>query len=840
MEQQSLAGVAVQGTSFHFDKLYTYLVPEAFRTVMKVGCRVLVPFGNGTSSRQGFVITLQNGAQNLDGRRPKEIAAVLDAEPVVDSNMIQLAEYMKAHTFCTLFDALKTMIPTGLNRKWTVCYGALPAAGPAQEPALQELTSQEPALQEPASQEPLSQDEKRVLQYLGGRKGFVKGPVIRADLGLNTDDDILERLYEDGKIDRDYDADRVVGDAMVKMVRLSDGFTTEEDLDALPERLTKKQRAVAEELLQSGPFSVQEICYATGVTKAVVRALEKKHVISLYEKETFRRPYRTGKPKQEPIVLTEEQETAYGNLLNQYRTTGGVSLLFGVTGSGKTQVYLKLIDDCLKDGRGVIVMVPEISLTPQMLTLFYARYGSLVAVFHSSLSQGERLDEWKRVRQGLARIAVGTRSAVFAPVERLGLIIMDEEQEHTYQSEQSPQYHARDIAKYRCAHSDALLLLSSATPSVESYAAAQAGTYTLNVLRERFGSAQLPEVKVVDMCRERSNGNKTQISRLLYTELMRTFEAGKQSILLMNRRGYNTYAACGTCGAVVMCPNCSISLTYHRDNNRLMCHYCGYSVPFTKTCSECGAEDVHYSGMGTQRIEEDLHQLMPNARILRMDADTTMQKYAYDEKLSSFRSGEYDIMLGTQMVAKGLDYETVTLVGVLSADRELYDDDYRSMERTFDLLTQVVGRAGRGKYPGKAIIQTINPGNDVIRYAANQDYEQFYRREITIRKSMVYPPFCSLVSLSFRGQSPERTQTAADVFMQMLRQLVKDSYPDVKLIALGPSPDRIFKECGKYRFHIVLKCRNDVRFRTMLAELLKSFGRRKEQSGVSTVVELGR
>ena len=817
MSMRKVAGVAVQNASFSFDKLYDYLVPETLAVPLTVGCRVLVPFGRGSSVRQGIVLSLKDEQTLSADHKFKEIAAVLDEDPLVSPNMVKLAEYMKAHTFCTLFDAIKTMLPAGVNLRTTAYFAAVPET--------EDETSCTP-------------EECQVLEFLRRRQGYVKQPVILTECGLSPESGLLDEMAVKGLLVKDYDADRVVGDATVRMIRTVDALQSEEDFEEFPAEFTKKQLDVLQELFRVGTCSVKEICYFTGVTEAVIKALIKKEAVEIYEKEVFRRPFCKSITDREEIQLTSEQQKAYENLLKQTYDGGGTSLLFGVTGSGKTQVYLKLIDAVRKAGKGVIVMVPEISLTPQTLKLFYARYGDEVAVFHSALSQGERLDEWRRVKECMAHIAVGTRSAVFAPVENLGLIIMDEEQEHTYRSDQSPRYHARDIARYRCGLNKALLLLASATPSMESYAAAMAGKYTFNKLSDRYGEALLPEVRVIDMKNERSKGNVSRISRALYSELMKNQDEQHQSILLMNRRGYNTYAECNACGAVASCPNCSISLTYHRANRRLMCHYCGYSIPFSTTCSSCGADDVRYSGMGTQKVEEELQELLPEARILRMDADTTMQKNAYEEKLGAFRRGEYDIMLGTQMVAKGLDFENVTLVGILSADNELYNDDYKSMERTFGLLTQVIGRAGRGRFPGKAVIQTLNPDNEVIRLASKQDYESFFNKEITLRRAMVYPPYCQLFSISFRGPNPTRTRDCAEAFMAALRDKGDSiSEKGIKLIALGPMPERVYRVCGKYRYRIVLKSRNTEPFRNFMGDILKDFGKRKEASGISIIVE---
>lgn len=816
MAETVLAGVAVQNLSYSVDKLYTYVVGPQFADTLQVGCRVMVPFGRGNAWRQGIVLSLHRAEQAEDYM--KEIAAVLDQAPLLDVKRLSLATYLKERTFCTLFDAVRVMFPPGINLKTRVAYALKQFPDPEAEPKL-------------------TADQMQILEYLRHRKGYVKKTAICADLGLDSSSDVLERLYKDNYLLRDYDAIRSVGDAAVRMIRLADEYQTEEGLERYPEKLTAKQKAVVEELLHCGTCSVKELCYFTGVTEAVPKMLIKKGLAVTYDKEVYRRPYEKDVTDTAPICLTEEQQAAFEGLLHKSQQGGGAALLYGVTGSGKTQVYLKLIDALLPTGKGILVMVPEISLTPQTLHLFYSRYGSKVAVFHSALSQGERLDEWKRVNQGQAQIVVGTRSAVFAPFPELGLIIMDEEQEHTYQSEQSPRYHARDVAKFRCAQDKALLVLASATPSFESYTAALSGRYDYYELKNRYGSAKLPEVTIVDLCKERRNGNTSQISKSLYAALAENLKEGRQSILLLNRRGYQTFAECTFCGAVATCPNCSISLTYHRANRRLMCHYCGYSVPFTKHCSSCGQDEVRYTGSGTQKVEEELQELFPTASLLRMDTDTTMQKYAYDEKWAAFQQGQYDIMIGTQMVAKGLDFEKVTLVGVLNADKELYNDDYKSLERTFDLITQVVGRAGRGQYAGKAIIQTLNPENEVIRLAAKQDYKAFYQTEIAIRKAMAYPPFCTLVSVGFQGKQAEAVQRASAFFLQLLKEET-EAFPEVKLIALGPMEERVFKLNGKYRYRLLIKCKNNRMFRNLLSTVLLDFSKTRKSNGVQAIVSV--
>ncbi|MDE6412651.1 MAG: primosomal protein N', partial [Eubacterium sp.] len=492
-----------------------------------------------------------------------------------------------------------------------------------------------------------------------------------------------------------------VGDKSTRMVRL-----VMEDEDALP-KLTPKQKTVVHLLFDVGTASVNEVCEFCSVGEAVVKNLVKYGVCEIYDKEIYRNPYNVydENGSKTDINLSEQQKCAYDTYAQMLENGGGTGLLYGVTGSGKTQVYLKLIDKAISMGKDVIVMVPEIALTPQMLSIFHKRYGKAVAVFHSGLSLGERNDEYKRADRGEAHIVIGTRSAVFAPLHNLGLIIMDEEQEHTYKSERTPRYHAKQVANYRCKYNKALLLLTSATPSVESYTAALQGKYKLCELTERYGDAKLPQVITVDMKTE-AKDNKSPISNMLKDLIQQNLDQHKQSILLINRRGFNTFIACNSCGHVITCPNCSISLTYHSNNNRLMCHYCGYSKPLDNICPKCGENSVRYSGYGTQRIEDALKFLFPDARVLRMDADTTTGKFSHQKLFDAFSNGEYDILIGTQMVAKGLDFPNVTLVGVVNADNSLYDENYTAQEKSFDLITQVVGRSGRRDASGKAVIQT--------------------------------------------------------------------------------------------------------------------------------------
>ncbi|MBQ1685944.1 MAG: primosomal protein N', partial [Ruminococcus sp.] len=606
--------------------------------------------------------------------------------------------------------------------------------------------------------------------------------------------------------------------AVMKMAALSP------DIDPQSQTLTPKQQEITELLAMSGAVSVREIRYFTGVSSSVIDALFKKGVIYFFDEEVFRTGDLQVSGEAKPIVLSGEQQQACDNLYAEYRDSRPhVSLLYGVTGSGKTSVFLKLIERVLDEGRGIIVMVPEISLTPQFVEQFARRFGDKIAVFHSALSLGERLDAYKRVKKGLAQIVIGTRSAVFAPFDDVGLVIMDEEQEYSYKSESAPRYHAREIAMFRCAQHNALLVLSSATPSVETYYYAQNGRYSLNVLTQRFGAAVLPEVVTADMNLEIQGGNASGFSDVLLQNIENNLEQGKQSILLLNRRGHHSFVTCTQCGEPVTCPNCSISLTYHSRNNRLMCHYCGYSVPYKNECPTCFGKSLRLGGTGTQKAEQDIGMIFPNARILRMDTDATSSKSSYERMISAFSRGDYDILVGTQMVAKGLDFPNVTLVGVLNADQMLYADDYRSYERTFSLLTQVVGRSGRGESKGLAVIQTHTPDNLIIAMAARQDYDAFYQAEITMRQAMLYPPFADICLVGFVGQDQALTLRAANAFLETFTALARTEYPDLPIRILGPSPALVVKVSNKYRYKLIIKCRNNRAFRALLSSALVAF-----------------
>ena len=810
-----IAKVAVEGTLYHFDMEFDYIIPENIDTNNLVGSRVLVPFGLGNKKKHGVVFEVVSG--KLD-EKIKPIYAVLDKAPLLSVEMISLARWMKRRYYCTLFDAVKTMLPSGINRKLVNYY---------------KLSNNINFLEK----FDLNDSEINIIEILKKKDKFISYKKLQLETSVDNLDKILLRLKKLGIILQKEDSINKVSDASIKMVSVTDIGK----IKNLNLKLTQKQRKVYDAIKACSEISVKEVCYYTGVTTSVVDSLVKKGIVYYFENQVYRNPYKNIEKlyNKEDILLSDEQKTSFNNLYKEY-TSGkaSVSLLYGVTGSGKTAVFMKLIEAVRKDKKGIIVMVPEIALTSSLIRQFHQRFGEKVAVFHSGLSVGERADEWKRVKNGDADIAIGTRSAVFAPFENLGLIIMDEEQEYTYKSDSSPRFHARDIAKFRCKQNNTLLVLASATPSIESYYMALNGRYSLNTISRRYGQANLPKVKIVDLNEEINKGNNSAFSEILIKELVENLQNHKQSIILMNRRGYNTFASCRACNEVLTCPNCSISLTYHSANGRLMCHYCGYSVEFTDECPNCHEHEIRYLGFGTQKIEEDLQKVVPEARILRMDADTTMAKFSHDRKFRLFSEGKYDIMIGTQMVAKGLDFDNVTLVGVLSADQSLYNNDFRSYERTFSLLTQVVGRAGRGNYAGRAIIQTYTPENSVISLAAQQNYDEFYNSEIKMRKAMLYPPFVDLCVICFSGKNQERILSAAKDFFNMLRKLASKDYSELPLRVLEPSQTTIIKLNNKYRHKLIIKFRNSRRFQELISRLLVWFEKDKKYSEVSVYVDV--
>ena len=814
METADMVKVAVSAAPYSIDKPYSYLVPESLAAAAVPGVRVMVPFGRGNKESEGLIL-----ARVQEPKLPgsKAIRQILDSEPVLDKAGIDLALWMRGRYFCTVFEAVKTILPAGL---W---YGLREIWSLAMEPE----TARSAAVGIPGAWQVLDLLEKQ------GGKADIR--VLRDALGDGAEKP-LKAMKKAEILTCETDAKRKIADKSHRMVELA---VNTEDAYALTEpkrRSAPARYEVVNFLATAGRTPAAEVSYYTGASARTLKAMEKAGLIAFSEEEELRVPSLDDVEPGPEIVLNEEQQRAFEEILGRVQAAKpSVTLLHGVTGSGKTQVYLRLVQETLALGKTAMVLVPEIVLTPQMMRKFSSYFGSRVAMLHSSLKMTERYDQWKRIRRGEVDVVLGTRSALFAPLKNLGLIIMDEEQEGSYQSENVPRYDAREVAKYLCVREKAALVFGSATPTVETAWAAEQGSYQKALLRRRYNENALPEVLIADLRQEILNGNPGLISTPLRQELEKNLAAGEQSILFLNRRGSSRMLLCGECGYVPQCPRCSTAMTYHSANGRLMCHYCGHSEPAADTCPECGGWMKHV-GAGTQKVEEELRELFPEAGILRMDADTTAG--GHEEILQTFERERVPILLGTQMVAKGLDFENVTLVGVLSADISLYVDNYRAAERTFSLLTQVVGRAGRGGKTGRAVIQTYTPGNDVIRCAARQDYDAFYESEIRMRRLRRYPPFADLFTVTVSGTEEGRVLRAAVSVRETLRQLCRrpelaTGEPEV----LGPAPAPVVKVNNRFRYRCTLVGKNDKATREMLAWLQKDFAKDSANRGMNLFVD---
>jgi primosomal protein N' (replication factor Y) len=802
-----IAETAVSGAAYSFDMLFSYAVPEDMRGNTACGCRVYVPFGRGNKRRIGVVMKLSEG--NAAGLKP--VLALVDEKPVVSEELLKLAVYLREQTYCTYYDAVKAMLPPAMS-----------------------ISAEERFSLGHADTAALSNEAAELLEKLrtcGDVNEYL--PAYISVCGRKYIDELLDA----GALVSDNIFRQAVGDAQVRMLRLSSSYI------ASPESftLTPKQKKAADFLAEYGAASPKETAYMCGVTAAVVKRLVANGAAEEYEMEVLRGVDDGTAERCDPedTVLSDEQQSAHDAVMEKIsEKCPAVFLLHGVTGSGKTSVFEKLINDTVKMGRQAMLLIPEIGLTPQILRRFRSLFGERVAVIHSGLSQGQRLDEYKRIKRGDADIVIGTRSAVFAPLDNIGLIIMDEEGERSYKSDSSPRYNTSDVAKQRCAYHGAVLLLASATPSVESYYLAEKGAYQLLTMKKRYHSTPLPEVSVVDMNLEREDGNRTEFSRKLASEISDNLKNGEQTILLLNRRGFHTIISCCDCYQPVYCPNCSVPLTYHKKNDRMMCHYCGYISEPVKTCPSCGSERLKSMGFGTQKLEDELAVYFPSARILRMDADTTFSRYSYEKGFNDFREGRYDIMIGTQMIGKGLDFPNVTLVGVLSVDKALYAGDFRSYERTFSLITQVVGRGGRGERPGRAILQTFMPEHYIMNLAAAQDYEGFYREEIAIRRAMIFPPLCDMCVFCFTGAEDEGVRAGTEAVKALMDRKLRELQPKTPVRVLGPVRASYGKIGGKFRWRIIMKCKNNAEMRNFISSILTESAKLREMRDVTLYADM--
>ena len=802
--------IAVSAANFAIDKPYSYWIPRDM--TLAPGQRVTVPFGRGNRRAEGVVLSVEEGSP--EGL--KTVEAVLDENPLLSPLQLRLAAFLRERYFCTFYDACRAILPAGLwfdtrasyslteTREWKGKTIRKPGAveilelleqlgGSAKEQELEALGLTREALEE-------------ALKYLAGKKW------------ISAQQEYLRRGRD-------------------KTEKIATLAASAEEAREYALR-SPKQRSVLEMLSNLGQVSVKELCYFTGATPAMVRRLEEKGYVNLTDRPVLRCREIVPTPLDGPLVLNQEQETCFEGLRQRMEGENpGVALLYGVTGSGKTSVYIRLIRECLEDGKSAMLLVPEIALTPQLLGLMAAHFGNQVAVLHSSLPAGERYDQWKRVRSGEAKLVVGTRSAVFAPCTP-GLIILDEEQEHSYKSENTPRYHAREVAIWRGAKEGALVLLGSATPSIETMYRAKTGVYGLYTLYRRFNGRPLPRVEIVDMRRELELGNDGSLSIPLRQAMVDTHEAEKQTILLLNRRGASRALVCVDCREAPECPRCSQRLTYHSANDRLMCHYCGFSEPAPRRCPKCGGP-LKPIGTGTQKVQQELSELFPEMQTLRMDADTVSAVNTHEKILDRFQQERIPVLIGTQMVAKGLNLPQVTLVGVLDADLSLYAGGYRAGETTFNMLTQVVGRAGRGDTPGRAVIQTLAPEHQVIRLAAEQDYEGFYNLEIQLRRVQSAPPFGDYAIVTFLGKEENNVIAAGAKFRDSIRAaLEQPDYAAERCTVLGPAPCPVPKINYNFRYQLTLRCAMTKKLRSLLAWLLGKLSSDKELRGVSAFVDV--
>jgi len=809
-----IAKIAVSAATFAIDKPWSYRIPEGMTLVP--GQRVMLPFGRANRRCEGVVLSVEAGEE----AGLKAVERCLDESPVLSETQLRLAAFLRERYFCTFYDAVRSMLPAGLWFQTKATFSLTEDRG-----------WQEKTIRKDGAKELLE-----LLDSLGGTADETALAGAVADETLR--EEALAYLLRKKWISTQQEFRQKTNDKTEKIATLVSSPEEAMEYALSRPRSAAMQRSVLELLCSVGSAAVKEICYFTGAKTATVNRLAELGYLALSERPVLR--CREIKPVQldGPLVLNEEQQTCFEGLQEQMsREQPGVALLRGVTGSGKTSVYIKLIRACLDAGKAAALLVPEIALTPQLLGILAAYFGETIAVLHSSLSAGERYDQWKRVRDGSAKVVVGTRSAVFAPCEP-GLIILDEEQEHSYKSENSPRYDAREVAIWRGAKENALVLLGSATPSVESMYRAKQGVYKLYTLKERYNGKPLPEVEIIDMRQELKMGNDLSLSYPLREAISDTRDAGKQTILLLNRRGNSRCVVCVDCRETPECPRCSVRLTYHSANNRLMCHYCGHSQPVPQRCPSCGGP-LKTIGTGTQKVQQELEFLFPDMETDRMDTDTVSAVNTHEKILEHFQQEKVPVLIGTQMVAKGLNLPEVTLVGVLDADLSLYTGGFRSAETTFNMLTQVVGRAGRGDAEGRALIQSLVPEHKVIQLAAKQDYDGFYELEINLRRLQNAPPFGDHVTVTFVGQEESGVLRGAVKFRDSLLSLLKQRpYTEETCTVLGPAPCVVPKINYNFRHQLTLRCRMTKNLRILLAHLLREFAKDNTNRGVNAFIDV--
>lgn len=797
---KAFARVRIIDVPLGIDREYSYFIPPELRSSVKTGAVAVVPFGNANKRVSAVVVGVSD---ECDYPGAKPVDSVMRYPFDVPEELVQTCAFMKERFFCTFGSAFRTVIPPGVNLGTETVYTAAGDGAAELNPAA-EILLRAVRLNGEAR-------EKDLFDEYGDECGKLLASLCKAGY-LKKTTRVPEKLNEKNLF----------------TVSLTVPEEEAAELAAGGEGLTEKQRGLISLLINYPAATLREIEEIGGYSAAIVNAVIKKGYAEKRETSFYREAYDfENVPPEGEIKLSEEQKNAVGGL-NALADSGEpkAALLFGVTGSGKTRVITECAKHVIASGRKVIILLPEIGLTSQAVRSYAAAFGKRLAVIHSMLSVGERSDTYRRIREGELDVVIGTRSAVFAPFDNVGLIAIDEEQAATYKSETTPKYSAQDVARFRCSRSNALMLLASATPSIESFYKAKNGIYSLFTLKGRFGDAALPEVIIEDMRGDPALTGDLLIGERLARELRAAKGEGKQSLLFVNRRGYNSHISCRECGYVFACPNCTVSLTYHaydgreKGRKRLNCHYCGYTSALPEQCPVCGSRHIGYSGFGTQKLQDELENGFPELKILRMDSDTTGGKFSHDRIIESFASGESDVLIGTQMISKGLDFPNVKLAGAVSVDSALYMDDFRAGERTFSLVTQLVGRAGRKDGDGLAILQTYNPDNEILRAAAKQDYESFYESEIKLRRSVLFPPFCSIAVFGVSSASEQECESFSARFDAILLSVYDKDYKDVKIIKFGPFRSGIYKVMGRYRQRVIIKYKDCRRAREFFLKTL--------------------
>lgn len=786
-----VAKIIIDNRVAKLDKPFTYLVRDEMKSNIKEGMRVVVPFGRGNRLIKGIVIALDNYTGDLS--KLKYVEELLDNKPLISKELIKLSLWMSDYYLSPYIDAFKTVLPPGDFKKINT-YISLKD-------------------KEAIEWNKLTKREIDIVKLLI-KKNNISIDEVKGIIKEKNVNKYIKDLEEKNIISTSFQIDTKITKKYEKYVKLNNSqIPLKEQINKIGSRAYKQVEIVKYLYLKGKEgLSLKELLIAVDTSYSTVKALEKKGIVTIIDREVLRNPISRKIEDYKPFNMSKAQnycvQTIFNNIYNE--SENNKFLLHGVTGSGKTEVYLQLIEKVIKMGKDVIVLVPEISLTPQTVERFVGRFGNNVAVLHSRLSFGERFDEWRRIKEGKVQIVVGARSAVFAPFGNLGLIVIDEEHETSYKSSMNPKYNTMEVAEKRCELEKAYLLLGTATPSIETYYRAQNKDIELLTLPDRINKKKLPTVNIVDMREELEKGNKTMFSSELFNGIYENLEKGNQTILFLNRRGYSTFVSCRKCGYVLKCSNCDVSMTYHIKNNLLKCHYCGVAKKAPSVCPSCNSRYIKYFGIGTQKVEEEINNYFPKARIARMDVDTTTRKDSYINILNKMKKGKIDILIGTQMVAKGLDFPRVTLVGIIAADTSLNLPDFRASERTFQLITQVAGRAGRGDIDGKVIVQTYNPGHFSIQTSKTHDYESFYNKEIPLRKEFQFPPYTNLISILIYGKDQNKIPTISrEIYKNIVKELkAKDKNELIKKI-YGPSPAPLEKIKNNYRWQILIKCKDE-------------------------------